>query len=246
MGKSGIYTIICKINGRIYVGGTEDLKMRKHNHFSKLKYNNHSCKELQNDYNLYGKENFIYEKLIKCKKRFLLSEENYWCNMLDTHNPLRGYNNRSTNPNGIGRLSKESLIKSALKRLKPILVFSSNGILIKKFTSVKEASEFLNIGSSAIAATARGDKYGHYKGYVFVYEKDYNPNTNYSRKILRKKSKVLMYDLNNKFLLEFENPIMAANNIKGSQPGIWRAAKNGKPYKGYLWKYGERKNEILI
>jgi len=247
MGKSGIYTITCKINNKIYVGETEDLRMRKFNHFSRLKYNTHSCKNLQDDFNLYGENNFIYEKLLKCKKKYLLSEENYWCNMLDTHNPKYGYNIRPTNPNGNPSMAKISLEKSALKRMKPVITLSTNGKFIKRFRSVKDASLELILNASMIAACARGDKYAHNKGYVFVYENDYIPEKDYSVKIQRRKNNVLMMDENQIILKKFDSPTIAAEYIKGSQASIWRAI-NGtrKTYKNYYWKYGNNRNEILV
>jgi len=58
--KSGIYKIINKVNGKYYVGSSQNIKCRWENHKSNLKKNKHWNKHLQNAYNKYGVENFEY------------------------------------------------------------------------------------------------------------------------------------------------------------------------------------------
>jgi len=87
--KSGIYKITNAINGKIYIGSSSNLYNRKHHHFSKLKHNKHSNQHLQNSYNKYGKENFKFDIIKRCKIDVLLLEEQYY---LD--NILCDYNKR--------------------------------------------------------------------------------------------------------------------------------------------------------
>lgn len=48
-------------NGSFYIGITTDYLKREKQHFNKLKNNVHPNYKLQNDYNIYGKEKFIFE-----------------------------------------------------------------------------------------------------------------------------------------------------------------------------------------
>ena len=63
--NSGIYQIKNLINGKIYLGQTQDFETRKKHHFWKLKGNYHYNEHLQSAFNKYGEENFVFEILIE-------------------------------------------------------------------------------------------------------------------------------------------------------------------------------------
>jgi len=115
----GIYTITNLINNKIYVGYAIKIQERLNTHKSELINNKHANNFLQNSWNKYGIDNFKFELLEEYPEEFLPSMENYWCNLLNTHNPNYGYNLRSTNPKGnAGKLSKEVLYKRTETRRK--------------------------------------------------------------------------------------------------------------------------------
>lgn len=61
---SGIYTITNKVTGKLYIGESLDIYRRWHDeHIPQLRKNRHYNKELQNDFNKYGEENFVFEVL---------------------------------------------------------------------------------------------------------------------------------------------------------------------------------------
>lgn len=64
---SGIYQIRNLINGKKYIGQSIDLERRKKDHFRYLKGNYHKNIHLQNAYNFYGQENFVFEVLVYCE-----------------------------------------------------------------------------------------------------------------------------------------------------------------------------------
>ena len=61
---SGIYTITNNVTGKLYIGESLDIYRRWHDeHIPQLRKNRHYNKELQNDFNKYGEENFCFEIL---------------------------------------------------------------------------------------------------------------------------------------------------------------------------------------
>lgn len=75
----GIYKIINVVNNKFYVGSAVDLKRRKTRHFSELRNNKHSNGRLQNSWNKYGEQAFVFvvvEELSEAAD--LLAAENVW------------------------------------------------------------------------------------------------------------------------------------------------------------------------
>lgn len=113
--KSGIYIITCLVTDKHYIGYSNNMLARLANHRKDLKYNKHDNQYLQNEYNLYGLNNFMFEILEYYDIEFLPSMENYWCNMLDTHNRKYGYNLQPTSPYGNICMGNETKAKLSLK-----------------------------------------------------------------------------------------------------------------------------------
>jgi group I intron endonuclease len=63
--NSGIYQIKNIINGKTYIGQTQNFSTRKSMHFSELRGGYHHNQHLQNSFNKYGESNFIFEKLLE-------------------------------------------------------------------------------------------------------------------------------------------------------------------------------------
>lgn len=58
-----IYQITNIVNNKFYIGSTKNLRRRKNNHFNLLRKNKHHSRYLQNSWNKYGEENFIFTVL---------------------------------------------------------------------------------------------------------------------------------------------------------------------------------------
>lgn len=86
------------MNGKRYIGYTENLTTRRGKHWWSLDNNKCENPHLQYAWKEYGKSAFIYETIEECDKEYLPSMEHYWCIMLDTHNPEHGYNIAPTHP----------------------------------------------------------------------------------------------------------------------------------------------------
>jgi group I intron endonuclease len=62
--KSGIYVITCLPLQKHYIGQSSNVKVRLNAHKSTLMRNCHCCAQLQADYNHYGQNQFVFQKLL--------------------------------------------------------------------------------------------------------------------------------------------------------------------------------------
>ena len=59
----GLYQITCLKNNKVYIGQSTNVLNRLGRHCENLEMNRHNCKELQKDFNKYGKTAFKFESL---------------------------------------------------------------------------------------------------------------------------------------------------------------------------------------
>lgn len=90
--ESGIYFIYNIVSKKYYIGHSICVKSRLNRHKNALRNNIHENSHLQNAFNEYGLDNFIFDILDNCQEDYLLHMENYWCNLLNVHNRDYGYN----------------------------------------------------------------------------------------------------------------------------------------------------------
>ena len=92
MSKSGIYQIKNKVNNKRYIGQSYYLNKRKNDHLSKLRRNQHDNVYLQNSFNKYGEDAFVFEVLEYCDKTKLNTLERYYIRKFKTNQRRFGYN----------------------------------------------------------------------------------------------------------------------------------------------------------
>lgn len=72
----GVYQIRCIEENKCYIGSSKDCQERVQKHFSELRFNRHTNKRLQEAFNKYGIEKFIYSiVLYVAKEEDLLTKE---------------------------------------------------------------------------------------------------------------------------------------------------------------------------
>ena len=90
--NSGIYKIVNKVDNKVYIGQSIDLKKRQKSHFNNLIKGTHQNIYLQNAFNKYGIDNFYFEIIEKCDKDELNNKEIYYINYYDSLSRNKGYN----------------------------------------------------------------------------------------------------------------------------------------------------------
>lgn len=106
--NSGIYAIINILNEKYYVGSAVNIKQRWYNHCTELKSNRHGNSYLQNAYNKYGADSFIFTVLeFVNDKSKLIEIETDWISELDCCNRDKGYNRCAIGRNALGAKHSE-------------------------------------------------------------------------------------------------------------------------------------------
>lgn len=91
--KIGIYQIVNLIDGKKYVGSSNNLYKRKSSHFYNLKNNKHRNCHLQNAFNKYGEDNFSFEVIEFVNTiEELLPREQYYIELYQVCDKNKGYN----------------------------------------------------------------------------------------------------------------------------------------------------------
>lgn len=117
--KAGVYIIQNLLNGKVYVGASRNVHSRLSDHKVALRGGYHVNLHLLSAYKKNGEHSFLFDVLEYCDERYIYSQENYWCNMLNAHNRKFGYNIDPTSPEGkiaVSEETKQRMSMSAPKR----------------------------------------------------------------------------------------------------------------------------------
>ena len=126
---TGIYKITNKINQKVYIGQSTNIKRRWNGH--KASYRNQQCRQyncsLYSDMRQYGIDNFLFEVIEECHKDELIQREIYYIDQYDSIK--HGYNN-SYGSSHYQKLS-DDLVDSVIATLKTSK--ENSDIIGKKF-----------------------------------------------------------------------------------------------------------------
>jgi len=136
-----------KLNDKIYIGSSIDIKNRICRHKSMLRGGYHDNTFLQNSFNLYKEENFTFEQVELCKKNELVYKENYFINLYNSNNMDSGYNLCKVNINRRNKFNTNTKVKMSKNKLKANNNFSEF-VLINIETGVEVV--FDNLVDAAI------------------------------------------------------------------------------------------------
>lgn len=115
----GIYKIMNKISGKLYIGSAINIKERWKKHKNELRKNIHYNSYFQNAWNDYKEENFQFEIIEEVLDvNLLLEREQYWLDETKCYERDKGYNILKLAGNSCGyKHTEESLIKIGLSSL---------------------------------------------------------------------------------------------------------------------------------
>src|SRR5574344_2694860 len=88
----GIYKITNKINKKVYIGQSRNIKQRLNEHKNHLNRNIHHNSHLQNAWNKYGEINFKMEIIEECAIEIINEKEKEYINIYKSYNRKYGYN----------------------------------------------------------------------------------------------------------------------------------------------------------
>lgn len=100
MTETGIYKITCLINSKFYIGSAYCINAseskkgflgRLNRHLYALKANKHRNRILQNSFNKYGIESFVFEIIEVCNPNECIAKEQYYLDTLQPFDPV-GFN----------------------------------------------------------------------------------------------------------------------------------------------------------
>ena len=88
----GIYSIKNIVNGKVYIGSSNNIQKRFRKHKTELNTKTHSNKYLERAYEKYGKDNFEFIILEECSLQELIEKEISYIKKYNSLNTLKGYN----------------------------------------------------------------------------------------------------------------------------------------------------------
>jgi hypothetical protein len=207
---TGIYKITCLANNKCYIGQSVAIKRRWNDHQKALARGTHYNSYLQNAYNKYGKDNFIYEILESCPREKLNEREQFYIQLFDSFK--NGFNCDLGGSNISGE-ANPMFGKSGLespRHIDQVLQLDLFGNIIETYESANLAAKGVSgqaghindclqswkRHSPSTANTASRERFTH-KGYYWIYKQDYEifEKHNYDFTQKRNKKSLVISDL---------------------------------------------------
>jgi group I intron endonuclease len=254
-----------KVNGKRYIGSTINFRKRKNTHLSNLRTKTHHSPKLQNAWNKYGEEAFEFLILEEVKDGVnLLEREQWWitetpsqynvcliagnCSgrtVSDITKAKIAYYNIHNRKFSKETKKKISESKKGIKRdsakwknkkpAKKCYEYNENGIFVKEWLSIKDASVFYNLKLSTLWNSIQKNKYIKKYKIKFTLNKTQNvqPYFNLKHKVIHQ------FDLNMNFVKEWKSidDAIKFHNCKSNSTITNCLTGRAKTAIGYIWKY---------
>lgn len=212
--KSGIYKITNLVNNKIYIGQTVNFIKRKSEHFVKLHKNIHVNAHLQNSYNKYGLDSFVFEIIERCDLKILTEREQFY---IDSLKPEYNICKIAKSPLGIKHTKEQNEAKS--KRQKGKKKHEGFGeIQRKRLKGIKPSEKCMEaaIKFNKNRIVGKQERENKRNAQLKRKERDGFINSPETRQKLKDSSSinVFVYDLKGNFIGEFKSGKEAAETLK--------------------------------
>jgi group I intron endonuclease len=255
---SVIYSILNRITNEIYIGSAIDYISRWRNHKNLLLSNKHYNTKLQNSWNFYGKDNFIFEILeyVSDKNNLIIREQYYLDTILfalENNNRFNqlGFNTLRKAESSLGyKHTKENIEKMSGKN-NP-MYGKTSPFIGRKHT--EESKELISKNKKGKSLKEKNQFYGKQHTEESKLKMSESRKTKSRKKpILPSKNRkiVLQYDKDNNFIKEWSHSGEASEVLGITREGIGACCLDRqKTHKGFIWKYKEENkkssDEIII
>lgn len=167
---SGVYIITNLINGKRYVGSSNDLYERSYSHIYHLNNQTHSNNHLQNAWNKYGEDKFVIGVLEYADEKDLLKREAYYINILKPEYniaPILSTNSSYSEERkqkiseSVSKSWKEGKLKDRKETAQcwsiPCYIYDiTNWTMCKACSSFKEAGSFIGLNDFEVRSGTIG------------------------------------------------------------------------------------------
>lgn len=264
----GIYCIENTINNKKYIGQSINIYERFIYHKSHLKHNRHDNVKLQEEYNIYGLDNFKYYILEECTINNLDDKEKYYIQLYKSYINEYGYNidkggrfNIDISEEHCNKLSDtkkkilsdknsksyKNLIEGQKLTRKPIYQLNDNCEIIKEWKyGAIEIAETFNIEQYKIYNSCK--TLNKTNGYYWVLKEKYSDKTiSVIKNKKSKNNKVYQYDFNGNLINIWNNTVDVEKSIGISSSSVSQCCNNKfLQTKGFIWSYNEMTKEQIL
>lgn len=222
----GIYKITNLKNNKCYIGSSSNISKRFTNHKWSLSKNKHPNKHLQNAFNKYGKDIFIFKLIEECALNILIIREQWYIDNLKPE-----YNIRKKAESNIGVIrSKEVRLKMS-KTMKG-RKHSEESKLKMSIASKGKPKNFSKTYLKSLSEKMKGTQLA--KGVIWTNEQKL------ARGVLKSKP-ILQYDLDGILIKEWDKVKDVELLNEFNQDKVIQCCKNKiLVYKGFVWKYKKK------
>ena len=230
----GIYCIMNTTNGKKYIGSSINIKERWKTHKRLLNKGIHDNNHLQNAWNKYGKDRFIFYIIqeIDVENRIdLFKYEDDYILKFETLNSDKGYNKELN-----GKKTEQS--KNSNFILKPVLLINKSGKITNEFISIAEAARFLECTPGLIDRILNnritsGRKARTIREFQIIYKEDFDPAIDY---VFIKKYRVEVLDENLNSIKMYNNVVDIIKDYNIPISSIYGAIKFGYKCRNMYFK----------
>ena len=230
----GIYKITNLVNGKVYIGQSQDIYSRWKEH--KYARNKRDCFALYGAFKKYGLDNFSFEIVECCPFEQLNEKEIYY--IAQYHSYVGDAKSNGYNMTKGGALSFTHVGND--DQGKVVYQYDLKGNFVAQYRNQHKAVKA--VGLKGIASITRAIKEEGTAG-GFQWRETYFDKIPPFQKKYKKKA-VYQYSKFGDFIKEYENTVKAAEEVGCSKSLIEQCCEgHGKTGKGYQWSY-ERKENI--